>query len=155
MGGLELRAIPQAADFFQCARQSRGIARELHRRCVREKFALAADCGLDEAAKEHASPAEDQKCKPEQGKGIAVSAAAARLEQNAPDNRQAYDAENDSHEAQIKPHVAVENVAEFVANDALQLIAREQFDAAFGHADNGIAGGMTGGERVDAPLLGQ
>jgi len=46
-------------------------------------------------------------------------------------------------------------VAEFVADDALQLVARKQFHAAAGDADGGIAGGVAGGEGVDAGFVAQ
>ena len=36
-------------------------------------------------------------------------------------------AKNDADEPEVQPHVAVENVAEFVADDALQFVARKHF----------------------------
>jgi len=39
------------------------------------------------------------------------------------------------HQPHIEASVAIENVAEFVGNDALQFIAREQFQAAERHAN--------------------
>ena len=40
---------------------------------------------------------------------------------------------------QIEPHVAVENVAELVGDDALQLVARELLGTAARDADHGVA----------------
>ena len=73
--------------------------------------------------------------------------------QHAADDGEAEDAENDSEQAEIEPHVAVQDVAELVGDDALQFIARQQFHAAARDGDGGIAGGVAGGEGVDALLL--
>ncbi len=45
---------PIAADFLKRAGKSGGIARELHGRGVGQKFALAADGGLNESPKKNA-----------------------------------------------------------------------------------------------------
>ena len=83
----------------------------------------------------------------------AATAAARRLQQNAADDGEAKDAKNNSHEPEVQPHVAIENVAEFVADDALQFVARKQFHAAARDGDGGVAGFVAGGEGVDAVLL--
>ena len=44
-------------------------------------------------------------------------------------------------------------MAEFVADDALQFVARKQFHAAARDGDGGVAGFVAGGEGVDAILL--
>jgi hypothetical protein len=59
----------------------------------------------------------------------------------------------DSHEPEVQPHVAVQDVAEFVADDTLQFVAREQLHAAARDGDGGVAGLVAGGEGVDAVLL--
>ena len=66
------------------------------------------------------------------------------------DQGQHEDAVQDANQSDIKPHVAVEDVAEFVRDHALQLIAIEVVDGAPVDADHGIGGGESGGERVDA-----
>ena len=40
-----------------------------------------------------------------------------------------------------------------MADDALQFVARKHLDAAARHADGGVAGGVAGGEGVDAALV--
>ena len=127
MGRLELRAEAQAADLLERAGQARRVARELHRGGVGEELALAADGGLDEPAKQDADPADHQQRQPEQGQRILVlAAAAAAVEEDPANDGQAEDAEDDAHQAQVEPHVAVEDVAELVADDPLQLVAGEQ-----------------------------
>ncbi len=127
VSGLELRAVAQAANLLQRAGQAGRVAGELHRRGIGEELALPADGGLDEPAKEHADPANHDQHQAEQRQRVLVfAAAAAGVEQNPADDGQAKDAEDDAHEAQVEPHVAVEDVAELVADDALQLIALQQ-----------------------------
>jgi hypothetical protein len=82
-----------------------------------------------------------------------ASAAARGLQKNSPDDREAKNSENGSHEPQIEPHVAVENVAELVADDALQFVARQKFHAAARDGDGRVAGFVAGGEGVDAVLV--
>ena len=53
----------------------------------------------------------------------------------------------------VEPHVAVEDVAELVGDDALQLVAGELLGAAAGDADDRVAGRIAGGEGVDARLV--
>ena len=156
VGRLELRAVAQAADLLQRAGQARRVARELHRRGVGQELALAADGGLDEPAKEDADPANHYQRQPQQRQRILVfAAAAARVEEHAANHRQAKDAEDDAHQPQVEPHVAVEDVAELVADDALQLIAREQLHGSRGDGDHRVARRVAGGKRVDASFVGQ
>jgi hypothetical protein len=53
----------------------------------------------------------------------------------------------------VQPHVAVQDVAEFVADDALQFVARQKFHAAARDGDGRVAGLVAGGEGVDAVLV--
>ena len=147
---VELRTEHQPADFLQGAGQSVRIAGELDGSGVSQKFALAAHGGLDEPAKKDADKTDDDQREPKQRQRIFLP---ARPEQNSPDNGQAKDSEDQAHEAQIEPHVAVQDVAEFVTDDALQLIAGKQPHAAARHADGGITRGMTGGKGVDAGFV--
>ena len=126
---LEARAgFAEAADFFQRAGDAAGIARELDGRGVGEKFALAADGGLDEPSEKNADVADEQQHETENRQRILSApapAAARRLQENPADDGEAKNAEDDSHEPEVQPHVAVQNVAEFVADDALQFVARQ------------------------------
>jgi len=51
----------QAADFFQRAGDASRIARELDGRGIGEKFALAADSGLNEAPEKNTDVADDEQ----------------------------------------------------------------------------------------------
>ena len=56
-------------------------------------------------------------------------------------------------QAEVEPHVAVEDVAELVADHALQLVAGERLERAARDGDDGVAGRVAGGEGVDARLV--
>ena len=146
----------KAADFFQRAGDASRIARELDGRGVGEKFTLAADGGLNEPSKKNADVTDEQQDEAEQWQRIlsaTAPAAARRLQKNPSDDGEAKDAKNDSHEPEVQPHIAIENVAEFVADDALQFVARQNFHAAARDGDGRVAGLVAGGEGVDAVLL--
>ena len=123
MGRFEARAEAVPADLLQRAGEAEWVAGELHGRGVGEELALAADGGLDEPAKEDADPANGQQQQSEQRQRIAVAAAAAGVEQDPADDGEAEDAEDDADQAEVEPHVAVEDVAELVADDALEFVA--------------------------------
>jgi hypothetical protein len=53
----------------------------------------------------------------------------------------------------VEAHVAVEDVAELVADDALQFVAGELFERAAGDGDDGVARGEAGGEGVERGLV--
>ena len=55
----------------------------------------------------------------------------------------------------VEAHIAIADVAEFVGNDGLQLVAREQVDGALGNADYGTARAHAGGKGVDAAVAAQ
>ncbi len=57
----------------------------------------------------------------------------------AADQAQQQDAVEDADQPEVEPHVAVEDVAELVGDDALQLVARELLGAAARDADDGVA----------------
>ena len=63
------------------------------------------------------------------------------------------DAVEHAHQADVQPHVAVEDVAELVRDHALELVARQVADAAAGDADDRVARRVAGGEGVDPVLL--
>src|ERR1043165_4881633 len=119
MFGFKLRT--GAADLLQRARETLRVASELHGGSVGEKFALPADGGLNEVAEEHADPTDYDEREAKQRQRILAS---ARAQQDAPDDSERQNPEDDAHEPQVESHVAVENVAEFVTDDALQFFAR-------------------------------
>ena len=53
----------------------------------------------------------------------------------------------------VQAHVAVEDVAEFMGDDALQLVAPEMVDGATGDSHYRVGGGEAGGEGIDAALI--
>ena len=53
----------------------------------------------------------------------------------------------------FEPHISVEDVAEFVGDDPLELVAREVPDAAARDADDGVARRVSRGEGVDPVFL--
>ena len=147
VSGFDLRA--GAADFLQRPGEPRRIAGELNRGGIGQKFPLPAERGLDEPAKEYADRADDDQGQPQEHQRIPVPAA-AREDQDPANHREAQDAEDDAHDAQIQTHVAIEDVAELVADDALQLIAVEQCHATARDADGGVARRVAGRKGVDA-----
>ena len=152
--GFQFGTVFVGADFLERAGQAAGVAGELHGRGVGEKFALATHGGLNQAAKENAGGTEDDEGETKEREGIAIATvAAAHAHEDAADGGEAKQTEDDADEAQIQLHVAIQNMAEFMADDALEFIAGKAFDAAARHADGGIASGVTGGEGIDTVLL--
>ena len=60
---------------------------------------------------------------------------------------------DDCDQAEVESHVAVQDVAELVGNDALELVAAELLGAAAGQADHRLLRPRAGGEGVDALLV--
>ena len=130
---------------------------------VGEIFALAADGGADEVAAENADESqhgesaadrrESERAAPAVSSGEAEKQGVAQ--NGMADVAQRGDAENDAHQPHIKPHVAVQNVAEFVRDDALQFVARQGGKRAFGDADDGVGFVESGGEGVDGLRVGR
>jgi hypothetical protein len=125
---VELRAFRDAADLLQCAGQALGLAGELHRRRVGQRFPRAAHAGLDHASEEQPDVADehrDQRSEQDRGGTLAVATAAAELQDPAADDRQHQDPEQDAHQPDVQAHVAIEDVAELVRDDALEFVAIE------------------------------
>src|SRR5258708_32739881 len=124
-----------AADFLEGTGDAAGVAGELHGRGVGEEFALARHGGLDEPAEEIADVADDHQRQTDSEDARDAAAllpaapadppAAERLQDAAAQQADDEDAEHDCGDADIEPHVAVEDVAELVGDDALQLVARQ------------------------------
>ena len=138
-----------AADFFQRAGQCPGVARELNRGGVRQELPGAVHRALDQRREDPPNVPDHPQQRADQGKRIAVS---PRSHENAPEQRDVQNPEDQTHQVQVQAHVPVQDVAELVSNDALQFVARQQDKAAARHADDHVAGGMAGGEGVDAAL---
>ena len=94
MERLNSRTVSEPANLLERVRQTRRIARELHRRGIGQTLALATDGRLDQSPEEHACPADDDQGQTNQRQRILAS---PRPDQNSTDNRQAKDAKNQSH----------------------------------------------------------
>src|SRR5690606_38547480 len=81
------------------------------------------------------------------------SAAAQGIQHATTDQADHQDTENDSGDTDAEPHVAVQNVAEFVGDHALQFIAGEFVERAACDSHGGIAGGEAGGKRIESGLV--
>ena len=57
---------------------------------------------------------------------------------------------NKSHQAQINAHIAVQDMTEFMTDDALQFIAVELLQGTVGHRYDGVLLTKPSGESVDA-----
>jgi hypothetical protein len=78
---------------------------------------------------------------------------AAGIQQAAADDGEEQDAEEQSHQPDVQPHVAVQDVAELVGDDALQLLAVQPLERAARDGYGGVIDGVAGGEGVDAGLV--
>ena len=156
----------QSADLAQRTRDARRIPRELDGARVGEELALAADRGLDEPSEERAERAGgvEQQAEghdAESHRSAVVLASAPRVREHRPDVAKARPPDESDHEdpedhagqADVQAHVAVENVAEFVGHDALQLRPIELRHAAAGHPDHRALRRVAGGEGVDRVVV--
>ena len=156
-------ARPVAADLLERATDAERIARELNRGRIRQVLALATDRSLDQLAEQLADHADHQHAEADDQEpgGAGTLATAPRREAHAfagakdqpPEQPNAHDAEHDAHQANVQAHVAVEHVAELVRDHALQLVARELFEAPARDCDRGVVERKSGRERVDADLV--
>lgn len=165
LGVVEGGAQRVAGDLFERAADTGRVAGELDRGGVGEEFALAGDGGLDEAAKKIADVADDEQTeagRADRGNDAAgvftvarraESAAAEGRDDTSADETEDEDAEDERREAQVEAHVAVENMAELVGDDALEFVAGEFFQGAAGDGDDGIGRSEAGGEGVDGGLV--
>src|SRR5436190_24150119 len=108
-----------------------GIAGELHGRGVGEKFALPRYRRLDDAGEEKAHPADDEKGEAHREDAgrcpvLLASTFGDRAHDEAADRADEQDTRKDADHPDVEPHVAIQDVAELVADHALQLVARER-----------------------------
>src|SRR5687767_7896174 len=99
------RAEDVPADLLQSTRETTRIPRELHRRSVRQKLPLTRHRALNQPSEENSDPPNCQQRKPNDRQRVATSlsvaraaAAAAGLQENAPEDRDAKDAMHDSNQ---------------------------------------------------------
>jgi hypothetical protein len=148
-------------DRVERARDAVGVARELHARGVREKFALAGDRGLDRIRRDRAREADEGDQHPEHRPhrvGVAFLARhTLRLPGRAVDERLALLADpgepgENPRQAHVERHVAVQDVAELVPHHALQLVARELDHRAARRHDHRLVRRVARYQRVHAVL---
>ena len=160
VGMAHQRAFAVTADLLERPGDALGLAGELDRRGVGQVFALAAHGGLDDVAEKDAHIAQDQQPQPHEHDGnaspgaLAAGGAARRpgapAEQHPPHQRHHEDAEQQADQAQVEAHVAIDDVAELMGHHPLKFGAVELFEGAAGDGDHRVAGGVAGGEGVDA-----
>ena len=154
----------EAADFAEGVGDAARVARELDGGGVGEKLTLARHGSLDESAEKIADVADDQQREADgeddrHAAAVFLAAAEAnppaaeRLQDAAAEHADNEDAEDDGGELYVEAHVAVENVAELVRDDALQLVAVEFVERAARDGDDGVARGEAGSEGVEAGLV--
>ncbi len=162
LGGGELRAERIAANLAQRTHNAARIARELHRRRIGEKFALTGHGGLNEPAEEVADIADDHRGQSNgENHGQAAAALAAHAhaapaeatEDAAADQADHENAKHDGRQLHVQPHVAIQDVAEFVRDHSLQLVAAQLLHRAAGDGHHGIAGREAGGEGIEAGFI--
>ncbi len=150
------------ADFYQGAADTIGIACVLYGRGVSQEFALPADCSLDQVAEKGATITDDHETDPQgENRGDIVfsgpsrTAIAGAAQDVIADQADHHDAVQQTHQADVQAHIAVEDMAELMGDYTLQFIAAEFANAAAGDADHGVAGFVTGGEGIDGFILHQ
>src|SRR5690606_18261502 len=118
-----------ASDFLERAADAERVARELHRAGIGEKLALTRYRRLDHTPEEIADIADDHQRDAdgeEEGNATTLVLAAAAgahstvehaAQQAAADEADDEDTADDGGDADIEPHVAVQDVAELVRDD--------------------------------------
>lgn len=155
-GGRKARALRQTRDLDQRSLQAFRIACELHGRRIRESLALAADGRLKNPPGERSHVAEhhDGRRRGQQADGTSSPAAARHDPQDgAADQRKHEQTEQPAHELHVQPHIAVENVAEFVGDHSLELIPIESLESAPRDGHRRVRRRVAGREGVDPRLL--
>ena len=66
-----------------------------------------------------------KSARPTIGNGFLSRLLPRRIKQNSADRRDAKNAEQNSDEPEIQFHIAIQDMAELVADDALQFVARQ------------------------------
>ena len=151
-------------DLGKCAGEAVRIARELHGGRIGQKLPLAAHRGLDELAEENTDPSHDVEHKPacdEHGYDRSTIFFVARAgtggcreaHQDSTKECQEEDAVQKPHEANIEPHVTIEDVAELMPDDPLEFVARKALDTTARDPHSGIPCAVACGEGIDALLV--
>ena len=126
MRALHFRAVREAANFLECAADSVGVACELDGGGVGQLFPLSGQSRLDPLAEKSADETDQDECEgyPEDdGRTPAATAPPSResgTAQHMPaDDADDENAEDRAHQTDVEAHVAIDDVAELVSDDAL------------------------------------
>src|SRR5437763_16355621 len=79
-----------------------------------------------------------------------IAVGCSESEQEAGGKGDGLNAGENAEDLNIEPHVAVDDMAELMGDDALQLISLEAVDRTLSHANTSVLDVQTGGEGVDA-----
>lgn len=142
-------------DLAQRAGNPGRISRELHRRGIGEKLPLARHRRANQPAGKHADVAGDHQRQAQRDEAAAVLVGATAAASQEHPSRRGEHEEPVQHadEPQVQPHVAIQDMAEFVGHHPLQLLAGEFLQRAPGHGDDGFPRSRAGGEGVDARFM--
>ena len=151
----------QGEDRIQRARDRLRVASELHARRVGEKLALPRDGGLDRIRGEASRKADERdQCPEERADCVGIAffpRHALGLPGGAIHQLLALLAEprqsgQDADQPQVERHVSIEDVAELVTHDALQLLARQLLQCPAGDDDHRLVGRVPGDQGIDRGL---
>jgi len=129
------------ADLEQRSPDAVRVAGELHRGCIGEELALARDHRLDQPACQHAYRTDQPQQQTEEehadvrSRPAHVVAVADARHQEGPDRPDHHDSGDHAEEVDIETHVAVQDVAELVRHDPLQLVPVELLQGPQRHDD--------------------
>ena len=145
---------------LQSRSQPKRIARKLHRRGVGEVFALPRNRGLNDLSEEDAARADEQhgETRHDQrgGQRKRILIAIRRLRTDAHEDitelGQGRQSGHRTDDADADRHIAVTDVAEFVGDHTLQLLARQIDQRPAGHPDGGVLWVIPRGECVDGAI---
>src|SRR5690606_2026466 len=128
-GTTEQGAFCGAVDLVKSASQTFRVAGELNRSSVGQILSLPGNGSLDESAKEQAQIANCGKTEPayqQERHGFGTIPVAAHMtgtaQQELSHLTDQQNACQHGHQTDIEPHVAIENMAEFMADYSLQFV---------------------------------
>jgi hypothetical protein len=150
---MQARAFGVRGHHDERALQRLRIARELDGGRVGEMLAPARNGGQQQAARDHAETAGEENGERDGLETRRILAAASRAHDarsEIGDDEQAEDPRGEPH---VDLHVAVEDVAELVTDDGLQLISIQVVERALRDRDGRFVRRVSGRERIDALLV--
>ena len=139
-----------------------GVPGVVHGSGVGEEFPLPADRGLDEAGHERADGTDchEQETDDDQGESDGRARVlfpssgvqeygSEESEADPTDEPDGHDAEDHPGDADVQSHVAMDDVAELVGHDPLELVPRKLGHTTGGDSDHCVVHGESRGECID------